>query len=171
VWARQPMRQTSCCWLLLFTTVPEIRELSLKCCHEDSGVVSKFRVSDSVMIYSSLKYRKASKPLFKNIYLGLWSLIKGPVQIIFCCYDEYAQKKRYLWQHAVKYHLKKENIAHQMYQELKVCHYGNVGNSSKIRIHNYLHGSGSFHHQNKKSKKNLVFYCSVTSSRLFIFED
>ncbi len=31
-------------------------------------------------------------------------------------------------------------------------------------------GSGSFYHQAKKSKKNLDFYCFVTSFGLFIFE-
>jgi hypothetical protein len=37
-----------------------------------------------------------------------------------------------------------------------------------IRIRNYLYGSGSFHYQEKKSKKN--FYCFMTSSWFFILE-
>ncbi len=43
--------------------------------------------------YSSLKYWKVTKTYFFQIYLGLCNLIKGPVQIIFCCY-EYAQNNR-----------------------------------------------------------------------------
>ncbi len=41
----------------------------------------------------------------------------------------------------------------------------------QIPIRQYLYGSGSFHHQAKKSKKNLDFYCFVTSLWLFIFKD
>ncbi len=40
--------------------------------------------------------------MFNQIYLGLRNLIKGTVQIIFCCYDEYAQN----------IHLIRENLLH-----------------------------------------------------------
>ncbi len=43
--------------------------------------------------------------------------------------------------------------------------------TSRIRIRHFLYRSGSGSSSSKKSKKNLDFYCFVTSLRLFIFED
>ncbi len=49
--------------------------------------------------------------------------------------------------------------------------FGPPGSASGSVGHKYESGSGSFYHQAKIVRKNLAFYCFVTSLWLFIFEE